>query len=206
MSKELINRVNEYYTNKVIEFGRKPEGVDWNGVDSQLNRFNQLSKVFVNDLDTPFSILDFGCGFGSYYKFLNELDVTCTYFGYDISKEMLKNAEIEFPNSDCWLDLIPSNFQVDFVVASGIFNVKLHTDKEEWERYVFNTLAEINKISKKGFSFNILSSYSDIEFMKEYLYYANPEYFFGYCKSHFSKQISLLHDYGLYEFTIIVRK
>jgi len=42
--------------------------------------------------------------------------------------------------------------------------------------------------------------------MKDDLYYADPCYFFDYCKKKFSKNIALLHDYGLYEFTILVRK
>ena len=39
--------------------------------------------------------------------------------------------------------------------------------------------------------------------MKDYLYYANPEEIIAYCKSNFSKDVALMHDYGLYEFTIL---
>jgi hypothetical protein len=52
----------------------------------------------------------------------------------------------------------------------------------------------------------VLTKYSDKEYMKEYLYYADPLYLFDYCKKHFSKNVALLHDYNLYEFSIIVRK
>jgi len=38
------------------------------------------------------------------------------------------------------------------------------------------------------------------------LYYADPGFFFDYCKTHFAKNVALLHDYGLYDFTILVRK
>jgi hypothetical protein len=30
--------------------------------------------------------------------------------------------------------------------------------------------------------------------------------FFDHCKRNFSRQVALLHDYGLWEFTILVRK
>ena len=42
--------------------------------------------------------------------------------------------------------------------------------------------------------------------MKDHLFYADPCFFFDHCKKHFSKNVALLHDYGMYEFTILVRK
>ena len=42
--------------------------------------------------------------------------------------------------------------------------------------------------------------------MRGDLYYGDPRAFFDHCKRRFSKQVALLHDYGLYEFTIRVRK
>jgi hypothetical protein len=58
----------------------------------------------------------------------------------------------------------------------------------------------------KGFAFNALTSYSDPERMKNTLYYADPCRLFDLCKREFSRDVALLHDYGLYEFTILVRK
>jgi hypothetical protein len=92
------------------------------------------------------------------------------------------------------------------VVASGIFNVKLDTSNEDWKEYILNTLSKLNQLSSIAFSFNILTSYSDKEYMKDYLYYADPCFLFDYCKKNFSKNIALLHDYNLYEFTILVKK
>jgi hypothetical protein len=42
--------------------------------------------------------------------------------------------------------------------------------------------------------------------MRADLYYADPAQVFDYCKRRFSPNVALLHDYGLYEFTILVRK
>jgi len=73
-------------------------------------------------------------------------------------------------------------------------------------QYVLDTVSELDRLSNKGFAFNILTSYSDADLMRSDLFYADPCYFFDYCKRNFSKQVALLHDYGLYEFTILVRK
>jgi hypothetical protein len=42
--------------------------------------------------------------------------------------------------------------------------------------------------------------------MKDYLYYADPMKLFDHCKKKYSKKVAILHDYPLYEFTLLVRK
>ena len=42
--------------------------------------------------------------------------------------------------------------------------------------------------------------------MKDYLFYADPCELFDFCKTRFSQNVALLHDYGLYEFTILVEE
>jgi hypothetical protein len=119
---------------------------------------------------------------------------------------MLRKArELNHKNAT-WINHLDTNTKADYVLASGLFNVRLKQSIQDWEKYILDTLDTINNIARKGFAFNILTSYSDKEFMKDYLYYASPEYFFKHCKLNYSKQVSLLHDYGLYEFTILVRK
>ena len=56
----------------------------------------------------------------------------------------------------------------------------------------------------KGISFNLLTKYADYE--ADNLYYGDPLYFFDYCKRNLSKYVTLLHDYELYEWTILVKK
>jgi hypothetical protein len=94
----------------------------------------------------------------------------------------------------------------DYTVASGMFNVKIQAEDEEWLEYVLSTLRRISELSEKGFAFNVLTKYSDRERMRSDLYYADPLFLFDYCKQHFSGSVALLHDYPLYEFTILVKK
>jgi len=103
-----------------------------------------------------------------------------------------------------WTTNVPEE-KYDYVIASGIFNVKFQTNEEVWMEYILETLEKINALSVKGFSFNILTSYSDKEYMKDNLFYADPLFFFDYCKKNFSKNVSLLHDYDLYEFTLLIK-
>jgi SAM-dependent methyltransferase len=206
MSKEILKHVDQYYTDKIIKYGATPRGVDWNGEESQTLRFNQLLKV-TEDETEPFSILDFGCGYGALLEFMSlPANSKIDYTGFDISKEMILSARNKFGDSFKFIDDLKPDETYDFALASGIFNVKQDVSNEEWENYVLFTLHELNRISRKGFSFNILTSYSDKEYMHDYLYYASPENLFSFCKKNFSKRVALLHDYPLYEFTIIVKK
>jgi hypothetical protein len=96
--------------------------------------------------------------------------------------------------------------RADYGVASGIFNVRLQTDDASWAAYIESALKELDQTSTLGFAFNCLTSYSDADRMRADLYYADPCRMFDLCKRRFSKRVALLHDYGLYEFTIVVRK
>lgn len=202
---EIEEQVKGYYSSKIKQFGATPQGVDWNSVESQELRFEVLSSL-INNQD-HFSILDFGCGFGSMLAYFETKYQSFEYIGFDVSEDMIAAALNKFSTQENvkWETSLPIE-KTDYVIASGIFNVKLENTNEDWLTYILETLKKIDENCVKGFSFNVLTKYSDSEYMKEYLYYADPSLLFDYCKKNFSKNVALLHDYNLYEFSIIVRK
>ena len=130
------------------------------------------------------------------------------YQGFDISEAMIEQASKytkKFPGLKFTAKL--SEVEIaDYSVAGSIFNMKLTADEKAWEKLIFDTLNNMNNLSQKGFSFNMLTSYSDPEFMRPDLYYGDPRFYFDFCKKNFSRNVALLHDYELYDFTILVRK
>ena len=152
-------------------------------------------------------ILDAATGrFGQCFKTLRN-DVK--YRGYDVSDRMLSAARqthdvtgeghAEFHHL--------GNIDIaDYSVASGIFGMRFGFDEADWHEYVLDTLALLNCYSRFGFAFNMLTSYSDHDKRKNELFYANPCSYFDVCKRKYSLNVALLHDYGLYDFTIVVRK
>ncbi len=196
--------VKAYYDNKIETFGTTPQGVDWNSIESQELRFDILSKVIDNN--NHFTVLDYGCGFGSMYNYFKQKFENFNYLGFDLSDKMIAAAHDKFDAKNAAFTSQTPKQKVDYVIASGIFNIKLENSPESWLQYIENTLVTIDSLANKGFAFNILTSYSDLEYMKDYLFYANPNYMFDFCKKKFSRNVALLHDYELYEFTIIVRK
>lgn len=208
MSASILQQVNQYYSQKIRQFGLTPQGVDWNGEESQYCRFYELMRVVSDEpADAHFTLLDYGCGYGGMIDFLIPIySDRIKYHGLDISEAMIEAARERNGNVGTFKTSLEQTEKFDYVVASGIFNVKQDRSCQEWEDYVFSTINDMHIRSTKGFAFNILTSYSDKEFMKDYLYYAKPEELFAYCKKNFSRKIALLHDYPLYEFTVIVKK
>ena len=125
--------------------------------------------------------------------------------GYDSSNPMIKEAKRCHPSGN-FIESSDIKNKFDYIISSGIYNVKQECDDHEWLNYVKQDLAHINKMSTMGFAFNCLTNYSDKEKMKEHLYYADPGSMFNYCKKNFSRNVALLHDYNLYEFTVLVTK
>ena len=202
----ILGKVGRYYSGRLEVHGATARGVDWNSTESQQLRFVQLLKIC--DCRAPFSVNDYGCGYGALVDHLLESGYSFRYCGFDISSQMIAKArELHAAMSQAtFVNEESSLTPADYTVASGIFNVKLQASATEWERYMLRTLEAINGLSGKGFAFNVLTKYSDPEFMRPDLYYADPLFLFDYCKAKFSRFVSLIHDYPLYEFTILVRK
>lgn len=204
-SKQIKEKVSSYYTQKVQQWGATPQGVDWNSRESHEIRFEQLLKVC--DMSTHFSINDLGCGYGALFDYMTERNYKFEYHGYDLSETMIEKAgDLHKGRNNCRFTQGDLLEEADYTMACGVFNVKMDVNPKDWEGYVLGVLDKIYQASRKGFSYNILTKYSDRERMKNTLYYADPCFYFDYCKRNFSKYVTLLHDYPLYEFSILVRK
>lgn len=209
----IINQVNDFYTARIEKYGANPDGVAWRDLKTQYWRFDKLMQVFDTRIEKHpnFTLCDYGCGYGALYDYLQQaasLYPDFHYTGFDISSAMLAAAREKLGHNDKvhLTNQLSTGQQFDYVVASGIFNICEQMDKEAWLQYILKTLTEFNALAREGFAFNICSLYSDKAYRKDIVYYADPCYFFDYCKTHFSRNVSLLHDYDLYEFTVIVRK
>lgn len=201
-----MEEIRGYFAGKLETYGNTPRGVDWNSPAAQETRFAQLIRV-INPA-RRYSLIDYGSGFGSLYDFLRARGDDLEYYGYDIVEGMVvQGRELHASQPDCHFTAQEAELPVsDFAIASGIFNIKLDTPQETWTEYVVETLHRMDRLCSRGFSFNLLTQYSDPEYMRPDLYYANPNFFFDYCKRNFARNVAVLHDYGLYDFTVLVRK
>jgi SAM-dependent methyltransferase len=198
-------KVREYYEGKLRAHGATPSGVDWNSVESQELRFRQLARLWEDDASA--SVLDYGCGYGALAGWLRSRGHTGSYTGFDLSVEMTSAARQQTSGlAGCGFTadraaLTPA----DYAVASGVLNVKGTVADEDWHAYVLATIDDLASLGHQGFGFNVLTRDSDADRRRPDLYYADPIALFEHCRR-YSRRVALLHDYPLYEFTVLVRR
>lgn len=201
----ILRPIEVFFSNALAEYGAAPQAVDWPDLNQQLKRFAELSRLF--DTSVPFDVLDFGCGYGALLDYLEGAADNANYWGFDISEALLKAGRDTHPGAeDRFLSELSHGAIYDYVVASGIFNLKLEASLNAWEEIVHETIDKFNALSMRGFAFNMLSSYREPHRKRPRLYYGDPLHFFDLCFRKYSPNISLTHDYDLWDFTIIVRK
>jgi SAM-dependent methyltransferase len=200
----ILDKVATYYAARLADHGATPRGVDWNGVESHELRHRQFLRL----IDDPAaSVLDLGCGFGDFLRFLRQAGHHGPFVGYDIAESMIEEAKRlhgEGPSLAWKVGAVPDE-TVDFSIASGIFNVKGDVAQDEWSRYVEDTINVLARASRRGFAFNVLSLSSDPDRRRPDLYYADPVGMLRGCLERFGRSVAILQDYGLYEFTVVVR-
>jgi len=206
-STQISSKIAQYYDDKLTVYGCSHLGVDWNSEQSQQLRFQQLLKI-VPEGSNNFSICDLGCGYGAILNYLDLKSADFRYEGVDVSETMINAARALHGHRkgiSFFAGLEPTQMH-DYVVASGIMNVKTDEPDISWKEHLYDVIGVMNDYSSRGFAFNCLSTYSDVKKRRPHLFYADPLELFDFCKKIYSTNVALLHDYSLYEFTMIIRK
>ena len=201
----LLDPVRRLYEESLQAHGTTSRAVGWNDEASQRLRFEKLAAVIASG-ESALRVNDLGCGYGAMFDFLAARfgDRLAAYHGIDISGEMVaaararvRDARASFAASDTLHD------DADYTFASGTFNVRMDASEEQWTAHVEASVLAMAAKSRKGLAFNLLSTY--VDWRAERLYYADPCHFFDFCRRRVSRFVTLLHDYPLYEWTILVR-
>ncbi len=201
------NRVRAYYSEAIDQHGPTPLGVDWPSVASQYLRFLQLLKIC--DFDRPFSLNDFGCGYGALLEYLalRHGGARIAYDGIDLSPSMIATA------SKRWSTRPQTAFRVasrclktaDYSIASGVFNVRLSQPIDAWEIYIEHILRDLCDRSRVGFAVNFMLPHDDAPTENE-LYRTPRSRWIAFCRKRLSCTVTPLTGYGLREFTLLARR
>ncbi len=199
-------QVRAYYSEAIEQHGPIPLGVDWANAASQYLRFLQLLRIC--DFDHPFSLNDFGCGYGALLEYLalRHRGAQIIYDGIDVSPKMIAAA------GKRWAKRRHTTFRVasrcmktaDYSVASGVFNVRLGQPVEVWEAYVEHILRDLRRHSRTGFAVNFMLPYDDAPTESE-LYRSPMRRWVTFCRNELGCSVRPLRSYGLREFTLLVR-
>jgi len=199
--------IERYYTSMITKFGPTSRGVDWTCRPTQELRFVQLLKLC--SFSSAFSLNDVGCGYGALIAYVarRHADASINYLGIDLSPAMVRSARrLWRGRSDAKFvaaNAIPRS--ADYSIASGIFNVKLDQPLPRWESFIAMTLAGMRATGRRGFAANFMAPLPHGARAQAELYRTPPEPWIRYCERTLGSSVELLADYGLREFTLLVR-
>src|SRR4029079_5190210 len=93
----------------------------------------------------------------------------------------------------------------DYSIASGIFNVMLDQPVQRWEQFVATTLSQLHETSRRGLARNFGSALLAKQDIRPGLYGTSPERWIAFCRTAFGREVTLIDNYGMSEFTLLVR-
>jgi len=205
LSDTFLKGNEQFYASLLEEHGETAAGVGWKTDENRDVRFAQMHKLIAPD--TSYSLNEIGCGYGAFLEYLQGQGHIVRYCGFDLLPAMLEAARKRHRASEecAWVSQIDAMPIADYTVAIGTYNFKGDYSDVAWFDIVLGYLHKMRALSTKGFAFGMRSSYSDPAFRKPGIYHADPLRWFDVCKQEFSSDVALLHDYGHYDFTMLVR-
>jgi SAM-dependent methyltransferase len=202
----VFDRVAAYYGAKLVRHGATPQGVDWSCSATQWLRFVQLLKLCT--FDSPFSLIDVGCGYGALVTFLRARHpgVRVDYLGIDLCAAMVKCARRIHRGRPATLFQAGRScpHQADYALASGIMNVTLGCPRPIWEYSVGASLIDLRRMGRRGFAVNFLTAAPEGS-PPEMLYCADPARWAAFCRAELGCDVEVLDGYGMREFTLLAR-
>lgn len=199
--------ISAYYTARLRRHGATPLGVDWPNRLNQELRFVQLLKIC--KFGAPLVLNDVGCGYGALLGHLwrRHRSEPIAYQGTDVSAAMVAAARRRWRHRT-WASFdhaADCTRRADYSVASGIFNVKLDCPTSVWEARVQQTLAALQRHSRSGFAVNFIAPPSPGRSSPPELYRPAAAQWREWIERELHWQTEVLQDYGLPEYTLLVR-
>ncbi|MBI5042757.1 MAG: class I SAM-dependent methyltransferase [Nitrospirae bacterium] len=213
MNEDIDKFYKNYFKNKFRQFGDTPKGVDWKDKEAQSQSFKYIIDTiyfYYPSLKT-FSIFEVGCGYGAFYEFLKErkMNDDIYYFGIDLVDEMITEAKTRYPElkDNLYVGEFKSycfKKKFDFVISSGIFNVKEHIADATYEKYVLHTIELMFQLCKKGAIFNLMTPSPDYKDTR--LFYPSVDAFFSFIYKNLSRKVTIVTSYPLWKITVGIFK
>jgi len=207
----ICSDVDNYYTARVARQGATPLGVDWTCQATQALRFVQLLKLC--NFSEALSLNDVGCGYGALVPFLAARHPGCDvdYLGIDLSRAMIGRARRRFAGPRCRFAVGAKSPRVaDYSVASGVMNVNVGYSRRAWEMFIESMLRQMHETSRRGFAVNFMVASpeqgADDEPDLMRLYKSMPEPWMRFCRAELKCSVELISNYGMKEFTLLVRQ
>lgn len=206
MEKKYI-KIIDHYEKCYLKHGDNNLGVDWPNLEDALTRYQIMSEG-IEYLKAK-SCLDFGCGLGHFYEFLKQTNYRLDeYAGLELSRKMIDTCREKHPNINFYhIDVLQEKWAMpgyDCAVMNGVFTEKLALSQADMFDY-FKELVEIvfNNV-KKGVVLNVMSS--QVDWKRDDLFHLSLDDIAWFVKERLSRKFIIRNDYGLYDYTVYIKK
>ncbi len=200
----------KHYEECFTLFGPTPKGVDWPNPDDAEKRHQVMQTLWQSDPQSPLKILDLGCGYGAFLKFLLEKEAKdrIRYTGIDLAQTMIDWAQEHYPHHQFWVqDILHHPLQeesFDYGIMNGVLTEKLGLTFNEMEHFAQHIILSLYKSCRRGIAFNLMNYH--VDWQRPDLFHMPFDRIARFLTEHCSRHISICADYGLYEYTVFVYK
>jgi len=209
-------KIASYFEGLFGKHGDSYLSLDWNSKASQELRYAVFMEMIgYADKIKDISVLDVGCGLGHFYDYLKNNGLIgefgIRYSGIDISEVLIDAARKKKHGIDFKVvDLLQDRYDEkhDYVMASGIFNIRMEC-LESHKECALRTISRMFNLARVGMAVNFICrdmayGTDDDPEASKYVYYS-PEEMIAFCKT-LSKKYILRHDYHPGDFTVYLFK
>lgn len=194
---EDVNRVIERYQKRIAQHGLTVASL--NSGNEEKQRIRHWVHASALRGRCP-SVLEVGCGLGSFYKYLATHGQECSYRGYDIVPEYVAECRRLYPEAQFHLRNIFSegiDGTYDTIVMSQVLNN--HYRNSDNMTVMRRALELAFRHTRVSVSVDMLSTY--VDFRNPDLFYYQPEEVFRLAKA-IAPRVVVRHDYRAFEFCV----
>jgi SAM-dependent methyltransferase len=150
------------------------------------------------------SVLDYGCGLGYLFDYLQEHDRSVHYTGMDMLPEFVDVCRQKYGDR-AEFQLIeaeqPLERKFDLVFASGVFNIRSHADDVLSREYAAARLKHLFAAANVALVCDFLSPY--VDYTQGDSQHFDTGFIAEFCARELSRRFIIRHDLLPYEYTLI---
>lgn len=205
---QIVGPISRHFAGRPVS----PEAVLWPNAKDLPHRFHALLNGVDWSLyspEKPLRLLDLGCGPGfllDYFDFAGLIDKV-DYTGVDLAPDILTAAARRWPGKrflrrDIRREPFPES-AFDYAVLCGVFTVRFALDQAAMRTLMVEMLEAIWPSIVHGLAYNVMSKHVDWE--RDDLFHLPCDDALAIARNSLgTRQVRILHDYGLFEYACLV--
>ena len=180
----------------------------WFSKKRQITRFDIIfNEIMLLNKHNKKSIIDIGCGYGAFFEFLakRDADDTWTYYGYDVSNEVIKFCKERYSQGAVFYTGSIPTFTAEFIIMSGTYNFFPTKDYNSWRLYFFRSLKALWSKTTCAMIFNLQTSDQE-KITDGGIVYNSKEEIENFCKSNFGNVKVVINPAIPKDVTFVIKK